>query len=448
VVPGNIRKAEHFIGLMRRLIEFMKAKLKTTTVLTESTLSFLQSLYTQTAIEAKSLRFCSTRLSSLFHSLQMSDIAEFNSISLVADFATLVGTYSKGFTIITDPFHTEWNEAFGDGPRQDNNPIIQFCCLDASLAMKPVIAKYRSVVITSGTLSPLDIYPRMLDFVPVLTERFPMTLTRACVCPLIVTRGSDQVAVSSKYELRNDPAVIRNFGNILVEMSSVVPDGVVCFFTSYSYMEQIVSLWHEMGVLKNVLANKLLFVETPDPVETAIAMENYKKACNNGRGAVLFSVARGKVSEGIDFDNQYGRCVIMFGIPFVNTESRVLKARLEFLRTNHQIKESEFLSFDAMRNTAQCVGRVIRGKNDYGIMVFVDKRYNRMDKRNKLPQWISDAMQPSHLNLSTDMAVGVAKKFLKEMAQPWAKEDQIGKSLWTLEHIENLQSKQNKAPQN
>ena len=31
-------------------------------------------------------------------------------------------------------------------------------------------------------------------------------------------------------------AVIRNYGNLLVEMSGVVPDGIVCFFTSYTYM--------------------------------------------------------------------------------------------------------------------------------------------------------------------------------------------------------------------
>lgn len=37
------------------------------------------------------------------------------------------------------------------------------------------------------------------------------------------------------------------------------------------------------------------------------------KACDNGRGAVLLAVARGKVSEGIDFDHNYGRAVIMFG---------------------------------------------------------------------------------------------------------------------------------------
>jgi hypothetical protein len=38
-----------------------------------------------------------------------------------------------------------------------------------------------------------------------------------------------------------------------------------------------------------------------------------EQACDNGRGAVLLSVARGKVSEGIDFDHNYGRAVIMFG---------------------------------------------------------------------------------------------------------------------------------------
>jgi hypothetical protein len=49
----------------------------------------------------------------------------------------------------------------------------------------------------------------------------------------------------------------------------------------------------------------------------------------------LLSVARGKVSEGIDFDHNYGRAVIMFGIPYQYTESRILKARLEFLRDHH-----------------------------------------------------------------------------------------------------------------
>lgn len=46
---------------------------------------------------------------------------------------------------------------------------------------------------------------------------------------------------------------------------------------------------------------------------------------------MLLSVARGKVSEGIDFDNHYGRCVILYGVPFVYTESRTLKVCLKAL---------------------------------------------------------------------------------------------------------------------
>lgn len=49
------------------------------------------------------------------------------------------------------------------------------------------------------------------------------------------------------------------------------------------------------------------------------------------------------------------------------------QARLEYLRDQFQIRENDFLTFDAMRHAAQCVGRAIRGKTDYGLMVFADK---------------------------------------------------------------------------
>lgn len=39
--------------------------------------------------------------------------------------------------------------------------------------------------------------------------------------------------------------MIRNYGNLLLEMSATVPDGIVAFFTSYVYMENIVASWYE-----------------------------------------------------------------------------------------------------------------------------------------------------------------------------------------------------------
>ena len=39
-------------------------------------------------------------------------------------------------------------------------PLPRSSCLDASLAMRPVFSKFQSVVITSGTLSPMNLYPK------------------------------------------------------------------------------------------------------------------------------------------------------------------------------------------------------------------------------------------------------------------------------------------------
>lgn len=142
------------------------------------------------------------------------------------------GTFSPSFLPSIQPFKSNNN---------NNNS-----CLDASLAIKPIFHRFQSVIITSGTLSPLEMYPKILDFVPAAMQSFPMTLSRNCFSPLVLTRGSDQVAISSKFEVRNDPAVVRNFGNILVELAKCVPDGLACFFPSYIYMESIISMWNEM----------------------------------------------------------------------------------------------------------------------------------------------------------------------------------------------------------
>ena len=60
-----------------------------------------------------------------------------------------------------------------------------YSCLDPSIAIKPVFERFSSVVITSGTISPLDMYPKMLQFTPVVQESYPMTLTRNSFLPLV-----------------------------------------------------------------------------------------------------------------------------------------------------------------------------------------------------------------------------------------------------------------------
>lgn len=424
-IPGNIRRAEHFVSFLKRLIEYLKTRMKVLHVISETPKSFLQHLKQLTFIDRKPLRFCSERLSLLVRTLEVAEIEDFNALKDIATFATLISTYEEGFLLIIEPYEIE-NAAVP-------NPIMRFTCLDASIAIKPIFEKFSSVIITSGTISPLDMYPRMLNFQTTLQKSYAMTLTKKSFLPMIITKGSDQVAISSRFEIRNDPSIVRNYGSMLVEFAKITPDGMVVFFPSYLYMESIISMWQTMGILDEVWKHKLILVETPDAQETSLALETYRKACSNGRGAILFSVARGKVSEGIDFDHQYGRTVLMIGIPFQYTESRILKARLEFLRENYQIRENDFLSFDAMRHAAQCLGRVLRGKDDYGVMVLADRRFSR--RRNQLPKWISQGLSDANLNLSTDMAISNTKQFLRTMAQPTDPKDQEGVSVWNYEQL-------------
>ena len=144
-------------------------------------------------------------------------------------------------------------EPFDERMPAVSDPVIQLACLDASLAMKPVFSKFQSVVITSGTLSPIDLYPRILNFNPVVCQSLNMTLTRRgaarprqfdevpelcqgrparhedvppvidvhhitlvgcgclnaccrdCMCPVVLTRGADQQPVSTKFDMRTDP---------------------------------------------------------------------------------------------------------------------------------------------------------------------------------------------------------------------------------------------------
>ncbi|GJJ12366.1 hypothetical protein Clacol_006607 [Clathrus columnatus] len=321
-IPGNIRKAEHFVAFLKRFVEYLKTRMRVLHVVAETPLSFLQHLKDITFIEKRPLRFCAERLQSLVRTLSLTGLDEYYALQKIASFATLVATYDRGFLLILEPFETE-NATVP-------NPIFHFTCLDPSLAMKPVFEKFSSVVITSGTISPLDMYPKMLQFTPVVQETYPMTLTRNCFLPL--------------------------------------------------------------GILNEVWNHKLIFVETPDANETSIALENYRRA------------------------------------------------RLEYLRDAYRIRESEFLGFDAMRTAAQCVGRVLRGKTDWGLMVFADKRFARADKRAKLPRWINQYITETASNLSTDMAIVLAKLFMRTISQN-PNENQTGISLWTLQDVEAAERK-------
>lgn len=68
-------------------------------------------------------------------------------------------------------------------------------------------------------------------------------------------------------------------------------------------------------------------------------------------------------------------------------------------------------------------------------MVFADSRYGVQSKMGKLPEWIKRGISQDCVNLSTDTAIALVKRFAREMGQPWDPAAHIPGDLWGPEHI-------------
>jgi len=116
------------------------------------------------------------------NTMEISNIDDYSSILKLAEFAETVSNYTKGFSIIIEPF-SENTVKF--------NPLLTLSCLDSSIGMKSVFSKFHSVILTSGTMSPMEIYPKILDFKPLISKSIDISLSRNSIQPLIVNRGTD-----------------------------------------------------------------------------------------------------------------------------------------------------------------------------------------------------------------------------------------------------------------
>lgn len=407
VMPGNIRKVSHFFSFIKRFLNFINNFLRQKEVLLYDPQNFLQLLKEETHIDEQALTHSLPRLQSLIHTLNFQKIETLTPLQMLLQFGQTLSQNKTGFKIIFEPFYDTGKTI---------SPLLQLTCLDASLALKPLLSKVNSIILTSGTISPMDLYSTILGIEKVINVSIEPRWLRNSINPLVVCRASDQSLLTSAFGERGNSIVSKNYGELLLEFSKYVPDGVVCFFPSYSYMEEIVTDWKKLGLVEEIVKNKLLFIETKDQNQTSQALQNYKNAIERGRGGIFLCVARGKVAEGVDFKNHLGRCAFVIGIPFQYSKSRALLCRTDFLEKKFGINQKEFVLFDAMKQTAQCLGRVLRGKLDYGIFVLADSRYNE-EKIKVLPKWIKGFLKEENLKLQSNLAVQLVKNFFIDMTK-------------------------------
>lgn len=68
-----------------------------------------------------------------------------------------------------------------------------------------------------------------------------------------------------------------------------------------------------------------------------------------------------------------------------------------------------------MRQCAQCLGRVMRRKNDYGLMILADSRFARPGKYEKLPEWIKKCLDLQNINITYEAVFHASSNFFRKM---------------------------------
>ncbi|KAI4463622.1 dna repair dead helicase rad3/xp-d subfamily member [Holotrichia oblita] len=228
-----------------------------------------------------------------------------------------------------------------------NHRRLQFLLLNPTENFKDIVKEARAIIVAGGTMKPIDEFRNRLFINAganpgrVMEFACDHIIPAENILPIIFTKGSSHETLLFNYENRFSMGnTIKSF---LIQASKVIPGGIVVFFPSYKYENWI---WQQ---IKDVDFGRTVFREPQKSSGVDQVLEYYAKAIRkpNSTGALLFSVSTvcvynslqnykhvsgGKLSEGLNFSDDLGRCVIVVGMPYANIYAADLKEKNDLSR--------------------------------------------------------------------------------------------------------------------
>uniref|UniRef100_A0A4W6DAM5 DEAD/H (Asp-Glu-Ala-Asp/His) box helicase 11 n=1 Tax=Lates calcarifer TaxID=8187 RepID=A0A4W6DAM5_LATCA len=285
---------------------------------------------------------------------------------------------------------------------------VKFLLLNPAVHFAQVLKECRAVIIAGGTMQPVSDFKQELLFsAGVGDERIAEfscghVIPPENILPLVLCSGPSGQELDFTFQNRDSPRMMDETGRILSNICNVVPGGVVCFFPSYEYSRQIISHWEANGALARLANKKKIFQEPKKANQVEQVLSEFSRCIQRCAldssgltGALLFSVVGGKMSEGINFSDDLGRCVVMVGMPYPNIKSPELQEKMSYMdkhlpHSGGRSPGQALIENLCMKAVNQSIGRAIRHRGDYSSIVLCDRRYSRPATLSKLPTWIKD----------------------------------------------------------
>lgn len=271
---------------------------------------------------------------------------------------------------------------------ENHSFMIKLFCVDPALNLQECLDKGRSTVFFSATLLPIQYYKKLLSTKEdnyAIYAKTAFSKEQSC---LLIGDG-----VSSKYTRRNRME-FQNIAKYIQKIVSAKKGNYMVFFPSYRFLEQVYEEFFPMMGEQTDCIVQTTGMKEEEREEFLGEFEKERK-----HSLVGFCVMGGIFGEGIDLKEELliGAIVVGTGLPQVGQEREILR---QYFETHSGEGFDYAYRYPGMNKVLQAAGRVIRTKEDRGVIALLDERFLQWEYRRLFPREWKEYTVCSHESVS------------------------------------------------
>uniref|UniRef100_K3ZQ62 Helicase ATP-binding domain-containing protein n=1 Tax=Setaria italica TaxID=4555 RepID=K3ZQ62_SETIT len=251
---------------------------------------------------------------------------------------------------------------------------LSLWCLNPAVVFREIADLTLSVILTSGTLSPMGSFASELGVQFEACLEAPHVINvDSQVFAAVLSSGPTRHKLNASYKTADCSSFQDELGTSLEEICRIVPGGALVFFPSYKLLDKLQVRWSQTGQWARLNAQKHVFVEMQ---------------------CVFLCLDTNIDSTWIRNDVQ------------VKLKKRYNDS---YKSSKYLLSGSEWYCHQAFRALNQAAGRCIRHKSDYGGIILIDERYQEDRNLVYISKWLRNAIK--QYNSFQDTMDGLQKFF-------------------------------------
>lgn len=242
-----------------------------------------------------------------------------------------------------------------------DRPVISlnYSCLDPVLMTKDIVNDTHSIILMSGTLTPMSMYKNLIGFGDnTICAKYESCFPSENRLNIIVPD------VTTQFTKRTDENM-EKIADYVIRISDAVPGNCAAFFPSYAFRERV------YRTISGRCGKKIL-MEQPE-MDKAGKTRLFEMFMGS-RNAILLGTQAGSFSEGMDYFGNILKCVMIIGIS-LSTPDLETQALIKYYDYKFNRGWDYGYIYPAVHRAMQSAGRCIRAEKDMAAVVFMDSRF-------------------------------------------------------------------------